>query len=185
MINKFKFVFISVFVLFMSGCAMQPQIAAPNQLIAPQPIEGNTGEFMSPFTSDGVMTEWVDKAVNADMGATIGGLAGAYAGQKLAEQIPFVGGWIGSEIGNSVGREVAIEMSGGEELIKSSSDLSFNNLADLAVWMYVTHSTNPHYQDALESAQAIYPDLKTIYGQALYEASRNATINNSATASLL
>jgi hypothetical protein len=176
--KNIKVALVGACVFLLSACAMQPRLAQPNQLVAPTPVEGNAGLYMSPFTSDGVMTEWVDKAVNADMGATIGGVAGAYAGQKLAEQIPFVGGFIGSKIGDSIGREVAIEMSGGEALIKSSSDLSFNNLEDLSVWMYVSHSSNPHYQQALESTWAIYPELKTVYMQALYKASQSVTVVN-------
>ncbi len=169
--NNIKIALVASLALFLSACSMTPQMAAPHELTAPPAIEGNQGEYMSPYTSDGVLAEWVDNAINAEMGASIGGMAGAYAGQKLAENIPFIGGWIGQEVGNSVGREIAIEMSGGEEFIRSSSDLSFNSLEDLALWMYVNHSTHPHYQDALESTFSIYPDLKTVYNQTLYAAS--------------
>jgi hypothetical protein len=168
-----------ILILIFTGCVSTPHLATPAQLtrVAIKPIEGNTGEFMSPFTSDGVLAEWVDKAVNAKMGAAIGGAVGAYAGQKLAEQIPFVGGWLGQSLGNSAGRMIALEASGGEEFIKESSDLSFNNLSDLAVYMYVNHSSSEHYQDALEATWEIYPDLKQTYMQALYAASAQVPTN--------
>lgn len=163
-----------------SGCMSTPQLATPSQLanISVKPIEGNSGEYMSPFTSDGVLAEWVDKAVNAKMGAAIGGTVGAYAGQKLAEQIPFVGSWLGQSLGNSAGRMIALEASGGEEFIKESSDLSFNSLSDLAVYMYANHSSSEHYQDALEATWEIYPDLKQSYMQALYAASSQVPTNH-------
>jgi len=174
MIKKIKISLCLSLVLVFTGCAIAPPpLATPAQLVAVavQPIEGNSGEFMSPYTSDGVLAEWVDKAVNAKMGAAIGGAVGAYAGAKLAEQIPFVGGWLGQKVGNTVGREIALEASGGEEFIKESSDLSFNNLNDLAVFMYANYSSTEHYQDALDATWEIYPDLKLTYMQALYTAS--------------
>ena len=158
--------------LLFSGCGMEPPyIAPPTSLTAPAPIQGNSGQFMSPYTTDGVMAEWVDKSVNAKVGAAVGGAVGAYAGQKLAEQIPFFGGMIGQEVGESAGRAAALEMAGGEEFIKSSSDLSFNNLYELSVWMYVTHSSHAHYQDALDATFAIYPEMQQIYSTALIQAS--------------
>ncbi|RWU13048.1 hypothetical protein EGC76_02185 [Pseudidiomarina gelatinasegens] len=169
--NNIKLAIVAILALFLSACAMGPQLAQPYQLTAPPAIEGNSGQYMSPYTSDGVLAEWVNNARNADMGSAIGGMAGAYAGQKLAENIPFIGGWLGQEIGETVGREVALEMAGGEEIIRGTSDISFNSLEELSVWMYVTHSAHPHYQDALESAMSIYPELKTVYSQALYTAS--------------
>ncbi|PHR64748.1 MAG: hypothetical protein COA51_07045 [Idiomarina sp.] len=172
--NQLKLAIVALTALVLSACAMGPQLAQPYQLTAPPAIQDNSGEYMSPYTSDGVLAEWVNNARNAEMGAAIGGMAGAYAGQKLAENIPFIGGWLGQEIGNTVGREIALEMAGGEEVIRGTSDISFNSLYELSVWMYVTHSAHPHYQDALESAMSIYPEMKTVYTQALYQASAQA-----------
>lgn len=160
---------------FVLGCAApQPYMAQPSELQAPQPIAGNSGAYMSPYTTDSVLAEWVDKAVNAKTGAAVGGTAGAYAGQKLAENIPFFGSMLGQKVGESAGRAVAIKMSGGEELIKSSSDLSFNNLDEMSVWLYVTHSGHEHYQAALDATFAIYPELQQTYYGALIRASAKA-----------
>ncbi|MEO3879438.1 hypothetical protein [Rheinheimera fenheensis] len=168
---KLKWVVVAAVSLMLTACASAPYVAQPSELTAPPAIMDNSGEYMSPFTSDGVVAEWVDKAVNAKAGASIGGMAGAYAGQKLAENIPFIGGFIGEAVGNTLGREVALNMSGGEEFIRSTSDISFHNLNDMAVWLYVNYSANPHYQDALDSTFAIYPDLQQVYYQALINAS--------------
>ncbi|TQV74783.1 hypothetical protein FLL45_07415 [Aliikangiella marina] len=157
---------LAVAFLGLMGCGemyVPPPPPAPMQVLAPQPIEGNGGEFLSPFTSDGVTAKWVDKAQSAETGAAVGSAAGAYAGQKLAENIPFFGSMLGSEVGNAAGREIAIQASGGWEYIKETSDLSFNSLRDMAIWMYANHSSNKHYAEVLTATQAIYPDLKESY----------------------
>lgn len=175
--HKTKGLSIFFAVILLSGCAGLgggPQMAQPAQLaaVAPQPIYGNTGEFMSPYTEDGVVAGWVDKAVNAKLGAAIGSQAGAYAGRKLMENVPFFGGMLGQKVGDAAGRKIAIEASGGWEYIKESSDLSFNSLNDLAVYMYAHHSSHPDYQKVLEATWEIYPELQTAYMPAIMNASR-------------
>ncbi len=150
------------------ACApAQPQ---PGEVIPPDPIEGNSGEYMCPYTSDGVVAPWVDKAVNASAAASAGKMAGAYLGQKALEQVPFVGGFLGSKAGEAVGRKIAIEASGGWEYIKETSDLSFNTVEDLAVWLYATKSTNEHYQQVFKATTGIYPELQKNYYRAIMNA---------------
>jgi hypothetical protein len=159
--------------LLLSACAsVGPQIAAPTQIKAPQPIVGNTGKYMSPYTEDGTVAAWVEKGKSASAGAGIGGFLGAQAGQKLAENIPFVGGMIGQAVGESAGRAIALKMVGGEEFIRANSDLSFNTVQELAVYMYAKNSAHKDYQEALKLTQAIYPDLKEAYFPAIAMASR-------------
>lgn len=166
--------------LFLGACAAggfaQPRMASPQQmaLVAPEPIRGNSGEFMSPYTSDGTVAEWAEKATSAKMGAAVGGMAGRKLGEKAMENVPFFGGMLGQKAGEELGRKAAIEASGGWESIKGSSDLSFNNLQDMAIWMYANHSSHSHYQEALDATMEIYPDLKVTYQQALMQASQRA-----------
>ena len=54
----------------------------PRQIIPPDPIIGNSGQYMCPYTQDDVVAPWCDKAINASLGSTIGSVAGAYVGQK-------------------------------------------------------------------------------------------------------
>jgi hypothetical protein len=122
---------------------------------------------MAPYTSDGVVADWVDKAVKAKMGSAVGGALGAYAGQKALEQVPFIGGFLGEKAGNAIGREVAISASGGWDNIKKTSDLSFNSVDELAVWMYAKYATNEHYADVLSATEAIYPELTERYVPAI------------------
>jgi hypothetical protein len=160
--------------LFITGCASAPPLKLGNEIVPPEPIYGNTGEFMSPYTEDEVLAEWVDKAVNAKAGAQIGGAIGAYAGSKALEMIPFVGGIMGQYAGEQIGRQIAITAAGGMEFIVSSSDLSFNNLDNLSVFLYAKYSTSEHFQDALDATMEIYPDLKTLYFPAISKASSQA-----------
>jgi hypothetical protein len=162
-----------LFALMLSACASAPKIAAPNLIKAPQPIVGNTGKYMSPYTEDGTVAAWVEKGKSASAGASVGAFVGAQAGQKLAENIPFVGGMLGQAIGESAGRAIALKMVGGEEFIRANSDLSFNSVNDLAVYMYATNSNHKDYQEALKLTQEIYPDLKQAYLPAITLASRS------------
>jgi hypothetical protein len=171
---KFAAIVIAAFVL--TGCAgMQgPQLAAPTAIQAPQPILGNGGKYMSPYTEDGTVAVWVEKGRSASAGSAIGGFLGAQAGQKLAEQIPFVGGFLGQAVGESAGRAVALQMVGGEEFIRANSDMSFNTVQDMAVYMYAKNSSHKDFAEALKLTQEIYPELKSAYYPAIANASRFA-----------
>lgn len=158
--------------LTITGCAsyQAPQLAAPTAVLAPKPILGNGGKYMSPYTEDGTVAAWVEKGRSASAGSAVGGFLGAQAGQKMAEQIPFFGGLIGQAVGEKAGRAVALQMVGGEEFIRANSDLSFNSVQDLAVYMYAKNSAHKDFAEALKLTQEIYPELKTAYYPAIYAA---------------
>ena len=157
--------------LVLSACVTAPQLAPPASTQAPAPIVGNSGKFMSPYTEDGTVAKWVEKGRAASAGANVGGFVGAQAGAKLAENIPFVGGFIGQKMGKELGRSVALNMVGGEAFIKESSDLSFNSVEDLAVYMYAKNSEHKDFAQVLELTQNIYPDLAEAYYPAIVKAS--------------
>lgn len=159
------------FALSLTACASAPHIAPPMALKAPAPIMSNAGKYMSPFTEDGTVAPWVEKGRHASAGSNIGGFVGAQAGARLAENIPFVGGFIGQSVGESLGRGIALKMVGGEEFIKQNSDMSFNDVNTLAVYMYVKNSSHKDYADVLDLTQKIYPELKKAYMPAIMNAS--------------
>ena len=157
-------------VLVVSACAMeQPR---PDQVAVPVPILNNSGKYMSPYTQDGVLAPWVDKAIKVKMASKGGAMAGSYVAQQGLKQIPFVGGFLGDKAGGAVGRSIALQAIGGEEFLKSSSDISFNKIEDLAVYIYAKNSTHPAYADALSSTMEVYPDLKDAYAPAIAAAGR-------------
>ena len=142
------------------GAAVPMTQATSAGLAVPQPILGNTGQFMSPFTEDGTVTVWVEKAVNAKIGSAVGGMVGAEAGKKMFEQVPLFGGMFGKSVGEAAGREIAIKAAGGWDFIKANSDLSFDSLREMSVWMKTTHGASPHYAAVVSSIKEIYPALK-------------------------
>ena len=130
---------------------------------APQPIEGNSGKFMSPFTSDGVTAGWVTKAMQVKASGQVGSAVGEMAGQQLMQNIPFIGGFLGNSAGKALGRSVAMNSIGGEAFLKESSDLSFNSLEDMAAYMYAHHSAHPEYKAIVGATNGIYPDFQAVY----------------------
>lgn len=129
-------------------------------------IRNNTGQFMSPYTSDGVTAEWVNKAVNANIGATtgsaVGAVAGAYAANKVLESVPFgsfLGGMVGSKVGKEAGRSTAIDSIGGWEYVRSTSDMSFRSLADMARYLKAEHGSDPNFNDVMQATSQIYPEI--------------------------
>lgn len=144
----------------------------------PQPIMNNSGRYMSPYTQDGVMADWCDMAINAKIGATAGGTAGAVAGgvagnmiaDQLLSNVPFgglfggiAGGIVGNQAGKAAGKSIALDAAGGIEKVRATSDMSFNNLRDMSIYLYAMHSNHQHYKAALEIAMEIYPELKDSY----------------------
>lgn len=173
--NYLRAVVLGAFMLVFAACgSLKPPDLST--LKAPEPIPDNSGKYMCPYTSDGVLAEWVDKAMYAGAAKDIGGAVGSYVGEKAAEQvlgnIPFVGGYVGQKAGEALGRTIAIQAAGGWDFIKSKSDLSFNRPEDLAVWMYVNHGKDENYPEVLKIVMGIYPELEKNYQDYLYNAAR-------------
>ncbi len=155
-----------------SSGSKNEQIPLASEIVSPQAIEDNSGLYMSPYTSDEVVAEWVEKAIDADIGSDIGGLVGAHLGREALGEIPFVGSILGKNVGEIAGREIALETIGGEEMLKESSDLSFNSAQDMAVYLYKHNSSHPNYQDVVKATMVIYPELKAVYNKAILSAPR-------------
>lgn len=132
-------------------------VAAPS---APTPIYGNTGKYMSPFTEDGTVAPWVEKGMTATVGANVGSSLGAYAGQQMLENVPVFGSLLGATVGKSIGREMALSAARGWEFIKSSSDLSFDSLDDMARYLVATNASHPQFVKVLTATYGIYPELE-------------------------
>ena len=154
----------------LAGLFGPPKLPDAAAIEAPAPIAGNSGKYMCPFTSDGVTAEWVTKAMKVEAGGQVGAMAGQLAGQELMKQIPFFGGMLGNKVGNSVGRSIALKGIGGEEFLKSSSDLSFNSPDELLVYVYSKYSKVKDFDKVLSATYSIYPDLRDRYYPAVAHA---------------
>lgn len=175
--NKtFSTIFIMFVIVFMHGCksndANKIQIPFPSEILAQEPIDGTEGKYVLPYTSDGVLTEWVELAIDAGIGEDLGGLVGSLVGRQLVSGIPFIGANIGNNLGESVGRTMAIDAIGGIETLKESSDLSFNSLEEMSRYLYKNHSDHAYYLPAIKATMVFYPELKDVYNKAIINAPR-------------
>lgn len=125
-------------------------------------IEGTTGQFMSPFTSDGVTAGWVTKSIAVKSSGQIAGAAGSYAASKALENVPFAG-MFGKQLGEAAGRQVALRAIGGEAFLKSSSDQSFNSLEDMAEYIKDNYIDRQDIGQIMTATYAIYPQLQPVY----------------------
>jgi hypothetical protein len=162
-----------VALVMLTACAGMPR---PNEVVAPAPIPSNTGKFLSPYTSDGTVAPWVVKGRAAKLGGAIGGFAGRKVGEAAIGTVPFVGGWLGRKAGDKAGREIALKMVGGEQALRETSDLSFDAVDDLIVFLYASHwdEKNKDWNEAFDLTKAIYPDLEKRWNDAIKKAPRKA-----------
>lgn len=128
-------------------------------------INNNSGEYLSPYTSDGVTAEWVNQAINAGIGAQVGTAAGAAAAgvtaQQLSDNFAAVAlvSMAGSAIGEAIGRKAAIEASGGWDHIRETSDMSFSSLNEMARYLRLKHGNDENFKEVLAATRQVYPDL--------------------------
>lgn len=156
----FKVLVATAVALSFVGCMQPPVPPEPTALVIPEPILDNSGEYLFPYTQDEVLAQWTDKAIAAEGASAVGGAVGAAIGAKALEQIPFFGAFLGKKAGEAVAREMVISSAGGMEVIKETSDISFNNINDYCVYAYVKYSSNEHYASAMKAAGSLYSDLK-------------------------
>lgn len=154
--------------------AEETQIAMPNQLVAPKPLLDGSGLFFCPYTEDAVITEWIDKGIELDIGSELGGIIGAELANQALSEIPVVGSYVGKKVGEHVGSRIALSAIGGEEYIRSTSDQSFQTAEELAVYMYVKYSSHKDYKKVLGVTTEVYPELRNVYYSAIVQASEEA-----------
>ena len=142
-------------------------------LEAPEPRADAEGKYVSPYTGDGEVTEWAEKSLEAEAGAQAGDMAGNAAADTVAKKIPFGSLLKGKtkDVASSAGAAAAI---GGWDFIRETSDISFDDMRDISVYLHVTHGDEPGYDEALAAAMNLYPELKKGYSKALKSAYKDA-----------
>jgi hypothetical protein len=132
------------------------------ELPAATPINGATGKYILPIDSNGALTEWALKALNAQVGNVAGEQAGSAAGKGLANVVP--GGGLASGFLKKKGKEAgALAALGGPDFIKKTSSLSFDTVEAYAVYLHAKLGKNADYSKAVQAAIALYPDLEKTY----------------------
>jgi hypothetical protein len=147
-----------------------------SQLMRPAPpmakvayICGNKGRYMSPFTPDGTLSKWVDKGLNIKAGTLTGMSIGGVAGKVVAPNSP-LGAVFAASVGAAVGRELAIELFGGWDYIRDTTQMSFDHLDEMAVYLYREFHDKPTYANGMKAAFLIYPRLREVYPVVVREA---------------
>lgn len=132
------------------------------QLAAPAPAKGVSGKYLLPVTEGGALTEWAQKALNAQVGNVAGEQAGAVATKGLASVVP--GGGLAGGFLKKKGKEAgAMAALGGPEFIKKTSSVSFNDAQAYAVYLHAIAGRSADYSKAVQAAIALYPDLEKSY----------------------
>jgi len=138
-------------------------------LKAPKPIQGSKGDYMFPYSADGNINPWGEKALTAQVGSKVGEKVAEEGVKALASKIPFGGLFAGAakKQAKSSGAVLAI---GGWDFIKENTDMSFDELRDLSVYMHSKFYGNENYETALAAAMGIYPELEKEHEKAISRA---------------
>jgi hypothetical protein len=149
-----------------AGAATTPVVTPA----VPTPVANKSGKYFAPYTNDGQLAGWAQKAMSAQVGAAIGAKAGEKAGSMAASKIPLAGGLLAMGA-KKKGKELgALAAVGGADYIKKSSDASFNSVQELALYMHLKCAANPDYVKAFAATMAVYPDLEKYYESAIKQA---------------
>lgn len=123
----------------------------------PEPIYGNTGKFMSPFTEDRTVTPWVEKGLQVSVAGNVGSALGSLAASSSDNLLLAVAGGVA---GHVVGTEVVLKAMGGWDYIKDNSDMSFDTVEEMARYLVDENGSHPQYKQVLNATYGIYPELR-------------------------
>lgn len=138
-------------------------------LVAPDPRMDNEGGFLVPYKADGTLTDWGQRAMTARAGGAAGRAAGRRAGGFLASRVPG-GGLFSGRVTEASGAAAAAQALGGWDEIRAQTELSFDDMDDLAVYLHVNYAGTADYDKALGATMELYPELKNGYEAAIRRA---------------
>ena len=149
----------------LAGCALPP----PDTLQSPTPLPHGGGKYPCPYSASGALAPWAKRAIESDRG---GAKAGAFAAEMAIGAVPIAGDLFAEQVGQEMVRGAAVKAAGGRDFMRVSSDQSFDELDDLAVWHYVNHSTAAEFEALQKFLTELYPYLAENYGNAVRHAKR-------------
>lgn len=148
---------------------LQESVGNDVMLVAPEPRGDNEGRFLVPYRADGTLTEWGQRAMTARAGGAAGRAAGRRASGFLASRVPG-GGLLGNRVTEASGAAAAAQALGGWDEIRAQSELSFDDVDDLALYLHVHYAGTADYDKALGATMELYPELKNGYEAAIRRA---------------
>jgi len=159
-------------VLFFTGCVTTHKLPPPQSLRIPVWLNDNTGQFLFPYTQDHVLAEWVDLQIKAGAYTSIARGLGSTAATAAGSTPLGIAMYVFKKVAEGIARSAAIKSAGGMENIRKPSDVSFNRIDDLAVYMYQFYSAEETYPYALAAARLLYPELEKRYVPVIKEAQK-------------
>jgi hypothetical protein len=128
----------------------------------PEPLPHNEGPFLFPYTRDGTLTTWAKRAARADLGRMIGNRGAEVIAQELRQDGTPFAGTIGDRMGEKISRKLVLLAMGGNKRIRESSELSFDRLEELALYLHARYHGTEHYDQAVTALRALYPDFAPV-----------------------
>jgi len=164
-------------VALLSGCASKQRrgrILSPDQITAPEPVQGNTAQYMCPYSRDGKFTVWMQAAMNAT--AERATERPASEGERRPPSGPppeHRGAANSAEAAarDAKRQQAAAQRGGGFEFIRDHTELSFSGADDLCLYLYAKHSRDAGYGQVFDYITALYPDMGRRCPEALRKAS--------------
>ena len=155
------------------------RIPPPTAIVAPPPRFDNTGRFLSPYATAGGLAPWV-----------VRGLAAKRASTAPTESTPsrvargLLGNYWPRNAASIEARRVrALAWVGGENTMRATSDMSFNNVDDLIAYVYASQDGGHKepWSEMVALVKAIYPDVDRRWTRAIRSARRRKYVRSNAT----
>lgn len=147
------------------GCAQHAErrgIVSPSDITPPQPIAGNTGQYMCPYTSDGHATVWLQTALDHAPERRKTG-RGSIPKVELPSQSQV-------QAREAASQKDAAARAGGFDAIRQGSELSFSSADDLCLYLYAKYSRRAGYGEIFDYMGALYPDMRQRCRDAIHTA---------------
>ena len=145
---------------------LHADLPAPSQLKVPVPHGPGAGQYVSPYTRSGELAAWAQAALDA---ADPASFLGSVRAQNASWWSTGVEVLTGERAALEVNAET-LEDAGGWESVRSTSDVTFNDVDDLAVYLYATHGSDSRYLRVLKVTQDLNPGLAPAYREAIRRA---------------
>ncbi len=156
----------------------------PVEMAIPDPAEGTSGKYLSPYTGDEYFTEWIkivleetrdwqvpdlwcrERTTNTTYGMSTNDVAGFRQSRERS-------GATDSAL-RSCHQFEAGKAAGGWDIIREQSDLSYDRIEDFAVYLHAVYGQTIGYPQVLAIMMSIYPDLERRYANSVMRAYVNA-----------
>lgn len=121
--------------------------------------------------SDMIDLDKIGHMVKSQIKTGVSDAASEYVSTNVLKNVPGMDSAVGGVIISSVIENISFETVPDLEHVRKTSDISFNSLSDLAVYLYAYYGNNPNYYAVLSATSVVYPELEKLNESALFTAS--------------